>query len=48
MLPTLSASTYIFKLEVGGRFDPEGRRMAFRESVDPHGLMNSDKLRSVA
>jgi FAD/FMN-containing dehydrogenase len=39
---------HIFKLEDGGRFDPEGRKMAFRESVDPHGLMNPGKLRSVA
>jgi FAD/FMN-containing dehydrogenase len=39
---------HIFKLEDGGRFDPEGRKMAFRSHVDPHGLMNPGKLRSVA
>ena len=39
---------HIFKLEDGGRFDPEGRKMAFRGSVDPHQLMNPGKLRSVA
>jgi hypothetical protein len=39
---------HIFKLEDGGRFDPEGRKMAFRGSVDPHGLMNPGKLRSLA
>jgi FAD/FMN-containing dehydrogenase len=39
---------HIFKLEDGGRFDPEGRKMEFRRSVDPHGLMNPGKLRSVA
>ena len=39
---------HIFKLEDGGRFDPEGRKMAFRSRVDPHGLMNPGKLRSVA
>lgn len=38
---------HIFKLEDGGRFDPEGRKMAFRSRVDPHGLMNPGKLRSV-
>jgi len=38
---------HIFKLEDGGRFDPEGRKMAFRRRVDPHGLMNPGKLRSV-
>jgi len=38
---------HIFKLEDGGRFDPEGRKMEFRRSVDPHGLMNPGKLRSV-
>ena len=39
---------HIFKLEDGGRFDPEGRKMAFRASVDPHGLLNPGKLRSVS
>ena len=39
---------HIFKLEDGGRFDPEGRKMAFRASVDPLGLLNPGKLRSVA
>jgi len=39
---------HIFKLEDGGRFDPEGRKMAFRAQVDPYGLMNPGKLRSVA
>ena len=39
---------HIFKLEDGGRFDPEGRKMAFRASVDPLGLMNPGKLRSVS
>jgi FAD/FMN-containing dehydrogenase len=39
---------HIFKLEDGGRFDPEGRKMAFRAEVDPFGLMNPGKLRSVA
>jgi FAD/FMN-containing dehydrogenase len=39
---------HIFKLEDGGRFDAEGRKMAFRQSVDPYGLMNPGKLRSVA
>ncbi len=39
---------HIFKLEDGGRFDPEGRKMAFRASVDPMGLLNPGKLRSVA
>jgi hypothetical protein len=38
---------HIFKLEDGGRFDPDGRKMAFRKSVDPHGLLNPGKLRSV-
>jgi FAD/FMN-containing dehydrogenase len=39
---------HIFKLEDGGRFDPEGRKMAFRASVDPMGLLNPGKLRSVS
>jgi FAD/FMN-containing dehydrogenase len=39
---------HIFKLEDGGRFDPEGRKMAFRADVDPLGLMNPGKLRSVS
>lgn len=39
---------HIFKLEDGGRFDPDGRKMAFRASVDPMGLLNSGKLRSVS
>ncbi|HEY7247914.1 MAG TPA: FAD-binding oxidoreductase [Xanthobacteraceae bacterium] len=38
---------HIFKLEDGGRFDPEGRKMAFRAEVDPLGLMNPGKLRSM-
>lgn len=37
---------HIFKLEDGGRFDPEGRKLAFRKRVDPHGLLNPGKLRS--
>jgi FAD/FMN-containing dehydrogenase len=39
---------HIFKLEDGGRFDPEGRKMAFRASVDPMGLLNPGKLRSLS
>jgi FAD/FMN-containing dehydrogenase len=39
---------HIFKLEDGGRFDPGGRKMAFRASVDPMGLLNPGKLRSVS
>lgn len=39
---------HIFKLEDGGRFDPEGRKMAFRATVDPMGLLNPGKLRSVS
>jgi DNA-binding transcriptional LysR family regulator len=35
-----------FKLEDGGRFDPDGRKMAFRKSVDPHGLLNPGKIRN--
>jgi FAD/FMN-containing dehydrogenase len=38
---------HIFKLEDGGRFDPEGHKMAFRAKVDPLGLMNPGKLRSI-
>jgi FAD/FMN-containing dehydrogenase len=38
---------HIFKLEDGGRFDPEGRKLAFRKKADPLGLMNPGKLRSV-
>ena len=38
---------HIFKLEDGGRFDPEGRKMAFRKRVDPRGLLNPGKLRSL-
>ena len=38
---------HIFKLEDGGRFDPDGRKLGFRKSVDPHGLLNPGKLRSV-
>jgi FAD/FMN-containing dehydrogenase len=37
---------HILKLEDGGRFDPDGRKMAFRSKVDPHGLLNPGKLRS--
>jgi FAD/FMN-containing dehydrogenase len=39
---------HIFKLEDGGRFDPDGRKLAFRASVDPHGLLNPGKLRSLS
>ena len=39
---------HIFKLEDGGRFDPEGRKMAFRAEVDPFSLMNPGKLRSLS
>ena len=38
---------HIFKLEDGGRFDPDGRKMAFRNTADPLGLMNPGKLRSI-
>ena len=38
---------HIFKLEDGGRFDPEGRKMTFRNMADPLGLMNPGKLRSI-
>ncbi|HVA12105.1 MAG TPA: FAD-binding oxidoreductase [Stellaceae bacterium] len=38
---------HIFKLEDGGRFDPEGQKMAFRKRVDPHCLLNPGKLRSL-
>jgi len=37
---------HTFRLEGGGRFDPDGRKMAFRRQVDPHGLLNPGKLRS--
>jgi FAD/FMN-containing dehydrogenase len=39
---------HISKLEDGGRFDPEGRKMAFRATVDPLGLLNPGKLRSLS
>ena len=39
---------HIFKLEDGGRFDPDGKKMTFRASVDPMGLLNPGKLRSVS
>lgn len=39
---------HIFKLEDGGRFDSDGRKMAFRRRADPMGLMNPGKLRSLA
>jgi FAD/FMN-containing dehydrogenase len=39
---------HIFKLEDGGRFDPDGRKMAFRKRVDPLGLLNPGKLRSLS
>ena len=35
---------HTFKLVDGGRFDPEGRKMAFRKQADPLGLMNPGKL----
>jgi FAD/FMN-containing dehydrogenase len=39
---------HIFKLEDGGRFDPDGQKMAFRQRVDPQGLLNPGKLRSLS
>lgn len=39
---------HIFKLEDGGRFDPDGKKLAFRQQVDPHGLLNPGKLRSLS
>jgi FAD/FMN-containing dehydrogenase len=39
---------HIFKLEDGGRFDPDGRKMAFRKRVDPLGMLNPGKLRSLS
>jgi FAD/FMN-containing dehydrogenase len=39
---------HIFKLEDGGRFDPDGRKLAFRKSADPMGLLNPGKLRSLS
>jgi len=39
---------HVFKLEDGGRFDPHGDKMAFRKRVDPHGLLNPGKLRSLS
>ncbi|MDB5546214.1 MAG: putative FAD-linked oxidoreductase [Hyphomicrobiales bacterium] len=39
---------HIFKLEDGGRFDPEGVKMAFRRQVDPLGLLNPGNLRSLS
>jgi len=39
---------HIFKLEDGGRFDPDGRKMTFRQQVDPQGLLNPGKLRSLS
>jgi hypothetical protein len=38
---------HIFKLEDGGRFDPDGQKMTFRKRVDPLGLLNPGKLRSL-
>jgi len=38
---------HIFKLEDGGRFDPDGQKMSFRKRVDPLGLLNPGKLRSL-
>ena len=35
---------HIFKLEDGDRFDPEGRKMAFRVKVDPLGADESGKV----
>lgn len=39
---------HISKLEDGGRFDPDGRKMAFRAKVDPKGLLNPGKLRALS
>jgi FAD/FMN-containing dehydrogenase len=39
---------HIFKLEDGGRFDPDGKKLKFRQKVDPKGLLNPGKLRSVS
>ena len=30
------------------RFDPDGRKLEFRKSVDPMGLLNPGKLRSLS
>ena len=39
---------HIFKLEDGGRFDPDGRKMAFQRLGRPYGAVESGKLRSVS
>jgi FAD/FMN-containing dehydrogenase len=39
---------HIFKLEDGGRFDPDGKKLRFRQRVDPDGLLNPGKLRSLS
>jgi hypothetical protein len=39
---------HIFKLEDGGRFDPDGKKLKFRQKVDPKGLLNPGKLRSLS
>jgi FAD/FMN-containing dehydrogenase len=39
---------HVFKLEDGGRFDPDGKKLRFRQKVDPNGLLNPGKLRSVS
>jgi FAD/FMN-containing dehydrogenase len=39
---------HIFKLEDGGRFDVDGQKMAFRKRMDPGGLLNPGKLRSLS
>jgi FAD/FMN-containing dehydrogenase len=39
---------HVFKLEDGGRFDPDGRKLKFRQKVDPKGLLNPGKLRSLS